>query len=94
MVLLAMTVSLVGAGRAQENPGGRGEGRGEGGAAFAGGQMVRGTVTAAAADHLTVKTDTGEVYQVSVSANTRIDEGPAAGEADRCEGWRWSWRDG
>lgn len=72
MVLLAMTVSLVGAGRAQENPGGRGEGRGEGGAAFAGGQMVRGTVTAAAADHLTVKTDAGEVYQVSVSANTRI----------------------
>ena len=34
--------------------------------------MVRGTVTAAAADHLTVKTDAGEVYQVSVSANTRL----------------------
>jgi hypothetical protein len=42
------------------------------GAAFAGGQMVRGTVTAAAADHLTVKTDAGEVYQVSLSANTRL----------------------
>ena len=42
------------------------------GAAFAGGQMVRGTVTAAATDHLTVKTDAGEVYQVSLSANTRL----------------------
>jgi hypothetical protein len=39
---------------------------------FAGGQMVRGTVTATAADHLTVKTDAGEVYQVSLSANTRL----------------------
>jgi hypothetical protein len=39
--------------------------------AFAGGQMVRGTVTAAG-DHLTVKTETGEVYQVVVSENTRV----------------------
>jgi hypothetical protein len=44
----------------------------QGGVAFAGGQMVRGTVTAAAADHLTVKTDAGETYQVSLSANTRL----------------------
>ncbi len=44
----------------------------QGGASFAGGQMVRGTVTAAAADHLTVKTDAGEVYQVVISANTRV----------------------
>ena len=73
MVLLAaMSVSLAGTSWAQENEGGRGAGRGEGGAAFAGGQMVRGTVTAAATDHLTVKTDAGEVYQVAVSANTRI----------------------
>ena len=42
------------------------------GAAFAGGQMVRGTVTAATPDHLTVKTDAGEVYQVALSANTRL----------------------
>ena len=48
-----------------------GQGSGERGA-FAGGQMVRGTVTAAAADHLTVKTDAGEVYQVAISANTRV----------------------
>jgi Domain of unknown function (DUF5666) len=45
---------------------------GPGGASFAGGQMVRGTITATAADHLTVKTDAGETYQVVVSANTRL----------------------
>jgi hypothetical protein len=44
----------------------------QGGTAFAGGQMVRGTVTAATADHLTVKTETGDIYQVSLSANTRL----------------------
>jgi hypothetical protein len=47
------------------------QGRSERGA-FAGGQMVRGIVTAAGADHLTVKTDGGDVYQVVVSANTRV----------------------
>ena len=49
------------------------------GPAFAGGQMVRGTVTAATADHLTVKTEAGELYQVAVSANTRVtkDRQPA-----------------
>ena len=49
-----------------------GQGSGEHGGAFAGGQMVRGTVMAAAADHLTVKTDAGDVYQVAISANTRV----------------------
>jgi hypothetical protein len=51
---------------------GLGSGSGERGGAFAGGQMVRGTVTASTADNLTVKTDAGEVYQVVVSANTRV----------------------
>jgi hypothetical protein len=53
---------------AAQNP----AGQDEGGAAFAGGQMVRGTVTATTADHLTVKTEAGEVYQVALSANTRV----------------------
>src|SRR5258708_6639049 len=44
----------------------------QGGVAFAGGQMVRGTVTATAAGHLRVKTEAGEVYQVALSANTRL----------------------
>jgi hypothetical protein len=44
----------------------------EGSVAFAGGQMVRGTVTAVGADRLTVKTEEGDVYQVAVSVNTRV----------------------
>jgi hypothetical protein len=46
----------------------------QGGVAFAGGQMVRGIVTATSADHLTVKTEAGEVYQVALSANTRLSK--------------------
>ena len=46
----------------------------QGGVAFAGGQMVRGTVTAATADKLTVKTDAGDIYQVALSANTRLNK--------------------
>ena len=42
--------------------------------AFAGGHMVRGTVTAVAGDQLTVKTEGGEAYQVVVSANTRLSK--------------------
>jgi hypothetical protein len=49
------------------------EGQDEG-VPFAGGQMVRGTVTAAAGDHFTVKTEAGEIYQVVVSANTRLTQ--------------------
>jgi hypothetical protein len=48
------------------------DGQDAGGVAFAGGQMVRGVVTAAVGDHLTVKTEAGEVFQVVVSANTRV----------------------
>jgi Domain of unknown function (DUF5666) len=46
----------------------------QGGMAFAGGQMVRGTVTAVTAEHLTVKTEAGEVFQVVLSANTRLNK--------------------
>ena len=53
-----------------EMPGGMQNGRG--GASFAGGRMVRGTVTAVTPDHLTVKTEEGEVYQVVLSDNTRV----------------------
>jgi hypothetical protein len=37
-----------------------------------GGQMVRGTVTVVGVDKLTMKTDAGDVYQVALSANTRL----------------------
>jgi hypothetical protein len=50
---------------AQEAPG-----RGE--MAFGGGQRVQGTVTATAADHLTIKSETGEVYEVAITPNTRM----------------------
>ncbi|MCU1320987.1 MAG: hypothetical protein JWM43_636 [Acidobacteriaceae bacterium] len=72
---LSLTLLLVGiwAGSAQaqmpEAVGGPGAG---GPAAFAGGQMVRGTVTAVAADKISVKTEAGEIYQVALSANTRL----------------------
>jgi hypothetical protein len=68
ILMLGLLGSLgVVTGLAQEE-----QGSGERGRAFAGGQMVRGTVTAATADHLTVKTDAGDVYQVAISANTRV----------------------
>lgn len=67
LLLLAVAVCVQPRARAQEEPG-----PGEGRPVFAGGQMVRGTVTAVNGDHLTVKTDQGEVYQVAVSANTRV----------------------
>ena len=68
LLLLAVAVELPSMVRAQDPQ----DGQRPDGAAFAGGQMVRGTVTAAAPDHLTVKTDAGEVYQVALSANTRL----------------------
>jgi preprotein translocase subunit YajC len=55
------------------NPGQRG---GRGG--FGGGMMgrgVMGTVTEIAPDHFTIKTDSGEVYTVHYSVNTRIMKG-------------------
>jgi hypothetical protein len=64
LAVLAMALLLPGVARAQDEQESR--------AVFAGGQMVRGTVTATEADRLTVKTEAGEVYQVAVSANTRV----------------------
>jgi hypothetical protein len=66
LVVVTMTLSMMAL--AQQEPD---DERG-GGVSFAGGQMVRGTVTAIAADHLTLKTETGEVYQVAISSNTRV----------------------
>jgi hypothetical protein len=48
------------------------EGPGRGEMAFGSGQRVQGTVTAAAADHLSVKTETGEAYEIAVTPNTRM----------------------
>jgi hypothetical protein len=54
---------------------GRG-GYGRGGMGMAGGRGVMGTVTEVAADHYMVKTETGDVYTVHFSANTRIMKQP------------------
>jgi hypothetical protein len=70
LLLIAVTVAFPAKILAQDGQ----DGPRQGGAAFAGGQMVRGTVTAATQDHLTLKTEAGEVYQVSVSANTRLSK--------------------
>jgi hypothetical protein len=61
----------------QGNGGGygqRGGGRGMGGMM---GRAVIGTVTEVAADHYTIKTDTGDLYTVHYSANTRMMKQPA-----------------
>jgi hypothetical protein len=71
MLFAAIVTALPTIVLAQDGQAGQ-DGPRQGGAAFAGGQMIRGTVTAATADHLTVKTETGDVYQVSLSANTRL----------------------
>jgi hypothetical protein len=68
MLLIMAVVALPTTVLAQDEQ----DGPRQGGTAFAGGQMVRGTVTAASADHLTVKTEAGEIYQVALSANTRL----------------------
>ncbi|MDT7815364.1 MAG: hypothetical protein QOJ42_5280 [Acidobacteriaceae bacterium] len=68
LLLIAAAVALPAMAPAQDEQ----DSPRQGGVAFAGGQMVRGTVTATAADHLTVKTEAGEVYQVALSANTRL----------------------
>lgn len=69
-VLAAMVMMLPGAVWAQ-GMGGQ-DGQREGRVAFAGGQMVRGVVTAVAGNRLTVDTQEGEVYQVVISDNTRV----------------------
>jgi len=65
----------------QERGGGGGQGqrggRGAWGNGMGTGRGVMGTVTEVAADHYTVKTDSGEIYTVHFSANTRIMKAPA-----------------
>jgi hypothetical protein len=50
---------------------GQGRQRGAGGG-FGGGQRVEGTVTAATADKVTIQTDAGDTYVVTVSGTTRL----------------------
>jgi hypothetical protein len=57
-----------------------GGGRGGRGIGMAGtGRGMMGTVTEVAADHYTIKTDSGESYTIHFNANTRIMKQPAGG---------------
>ncbi len=68
----------------QNGGGGYGQRRGGGFGIMGGGLM--GTVTAAAADQYTIKTDAGDVYTVHFSADTRIFKMPAYARREGGEG--------
>ncbi len=74
ILMACLTVVLVAsAAQAQQGEGDGPPAGGEGfGRIFGGGNGVRGTVTAAAANSFTIHTDEGETYQVLYSANTRL----------------------
>jgi hypothetical protein len=64
----------------QSQSGGYGRrGGGFGGGMGMMGRGTMGTVTEAAADHYTIKTETGDVYTVHIDSNTRIVKQPAGG---------------
>jgi hypothetical protein len=67
--LFTIALAIAGVGvplaQAQEAPA-------DAGAGFARGPMVRGTVTDTTADHLTIKTDSDEIYQIAITPNTRL----------------------
>src|ERR1035441_6985613 len=65
--------------------GGRGGGMG-GGAGMMMGRGLMGTVTEVAADHYTIKTDSGDVYTVHFTADTRIFKQMAGGMRGPGEG--------
>jgi hypothetical protein len=68
-----------------QGQGGRGGRGGWGGGMLGGGRGLMGTVTAVAADHYTIKTDTGETYTIYYSVNTRILK-QVAGTWQRAQG--------
>ncbi len=72
-LLLPMSLAMYaqgGAGGGFGGGAGRGGGQGRGG--FGGGTPVQGTVTAATKDTVTIKTDAGDVYTVTVTDTARI----------------------
>jgi Domain of unknown function (DUF5666) len=99
-ILTVLFLSIAIGAWAQDAPGPQGPGQGPGqGGGFQGqrggrgggmgfmGRGTVGTVTEAAADHYTIKTEMGEVYTVHFSVNTRImKQPPGGGGARRGEG--------
>lgn len=79
-VVISAQQSPVQPGASSPSGEGYGQGRTRGGfGGFGGGRGVIGTVTEVAADHYTIKTETGDLYTVHFSANTRIMKQPAGG---------------
>jgi hypothetical protein len=74
IVVAGAVVAMGCAGTAAEGQLGPDAGQGPA-MAMGSGRMVRGTVTAATADHLTVKTELGEIFQVVVTPNTQVRKG-------------------
>jgi preprotein translocase subunit YajC len=75
--------------QAQTQPGQQGGNRGRGmrgGMGGFGGGGVLGAVTEVAADHYTIKTDSGDSYIVHYSVNTRILKQPPRGQGRRQQG--------
>jgi hypothetical protein len=71
-VLLVASVPQM---QGQDQPAGQGQGQGRGRGGFGGGQMgqrVQGIVTAVTAGKVTIKTDTGDSYDITVSENSRV----------------------
>ena len=70
LILFALEVLLVSGPRlhAQTNSGGGDQPQ----TAFGAGRMVQGTVTAVTPDQVTLKTEAGDIYKVSVSPNTQV----------------------
>jgi hypothetical protein len=89
LVFAAAAVSAQEAGSAApsgQQQGGQVQGRRGGwGGGMMGGRGTAGTVTAVAADHYTIKTESGESYTIFFSVNTRILK-PAPGTGQRAGG--------
>jgi hypothetical protein len=74
LIAAAQDANSVQAPTQQPGGGGQGQrgGRGQGGGFGMGGRGLMGTVTESAADHFTIKTETGETYTIHFSTSTRI----------------------
>ena len=84
-IALVFAVGAIAQDSGAAPPAGQSSGQGQGGygrrgGGFGGGMMGRGTtgtVTEAAADHYTIKTEAGDVYTVKITSSTRIVKQPA-----------------
>jgi hypothetical protein len=72
IVMVVLVLAITAAGQAQQEGDGPPNGGGGMAGAFGSGNGVRGTVTAAAANAFTIRTDEGDIYQVLYSVNTRL----------------------